>query len=67
MAIVIAHWNIRGLRANLYQLRNYLDQTRISPDIICLQETFLKEKYQTPKIDNYNVIRKDLLNTVEGD
>jgi len=59
MAIVVAHWNMRGLRANIHQFRNYLDHTRISPDIICLQETFLKEKYQTPKFENYNVVRKD--------
>ena len=66
MAIVVAHWNIRGLRANIYQLRNYLDQTRISPDILCLQETFLKEKYQTPKFENYNVIRKDFTKHSRG-
>src|ERR1043165_5754420 len=59
MAIIIAHWNIRGIRANLYQLKNYLNQSKHLPDIICLQETFLKEKNQTPAFDNYNVIRKD--------
>ena len=66
MAIVVAHWNIRGLRANIHQFRNYLDHTRISPDIICLQETFLKEKYQTPKFVNYNVIRKDFTKHSRG-
>src|SRR6218665_1406743 len=58
-AVVVAHWNVRGLRANLYQLRNYLNETRYPPDIVCLQETFLKEKMKTPKIDNYNAVRKD--------
>src|SRR6218665_1034246 len=65
-AIVVAHWNIRGLRANLYQLRNYLKETRYSPDIICLQEKFLKEKMKTPNFDNYNVARKDYVKHSRG-
>ena len=44
IAIVVAHWNIRGLRANLYQVRNYLKETRYSPDIVCMQETFKKNE-----------------------
>jgi exonuclease III len=67
MDIVIAHWNVRGIRANLYQLKNYLNQTKHFPDIICLQETFLKEKNQTPTFDNYNVIRKDNTKHSRGD
>ena len=67
-AVVVAHWNVRGLRANLYQLRNYLNETSYSPDIICLQETFLKEKIKTPNFSNYNVvITKTMLSTVGED
>src|SRR6218665_210318 len=65
-AVVVAHWNIRGLRANLYQLKNYLNETSYSPDIICLQETFLKEKIKTPNFDNYNVVRKDYVKNSRG-
>src|SRR6218665_1670308 len=65
-AVVVAHWNIRGLRANFYQLRNYLNETRYSPDIVCLQETFLKAKMNTPNFDNYNVVRKDYVKHSKG-
>src|SRR6218665_429560 len=65
-AVVVAHWNVRGLRANLYQLKNYLNETSYSPDIICLQETFLKEKIKTPNFDNYNVVRKDYVKNSRG-
>jgi ribonuclease HI len=57
---------MRGLRARLYQIRNYLIQSTCPPDILCLQETFLKDKHQTPKFNNYNVIRQDFTKHSRG-
>ena len=66
MATVVAQWNAHGLNAHLLQFKNYLVQVKILPDVICIQETFLKEKNKTPKFDNYNVIRKDFMQHTRG-
>src|SRR5688572_21885651 len=66
MATVVAQWNAHGLNAHLLQFKNYLVQVKILPDVICIQETFLKEKNKTPKFDNYNVIRKDFMQQTRG-
>ena len=66
MATVVAQWNAHGLNAHLLQFKNYLVQVKFLPDVICLQETFLKEKNKTPKFDNYNVIRKDFMQHTRG-
>ena len=51
-------WNARGLMGNGAELRNQIAQMEDQPDVICIQETFLK----TPKeftLDGYNEVRKD--------
>jgi ribonuclease HI len=59
MALSIMQWNARGLRCNKDQLKHFLLNTPTPPDVLCIEETFLKEKALTPKLENYNSIRKD--------
>jgi ribonuclease HI len=59
MALSILQWNARGLRCNKDQLKHFLINTPNPPDVLCIEETFLKEKALTPKLENYNSIRKD--------
>src|SRR5678816_4718859 len=66
MALIILQWNARGLRGNKNQLKNYILRTHTPPDVICVEETFLKDKIQSPKLDGYNIIRKDCLSNERG-
>ena len=52
----IIQWNIRGFISNKANLEILIQEQ--SPDIVCLQETFLKNK-QRSQIKDYNIIRKD--------
>src|SRR6218665_2719343 len=54
MAVSIMQWNAHSLRSNKDQLKNFLINTSNPPDVICIEETFLKKKHQSPKIDGYN-------------
>jgi len=58
MALHVMQWNARGLRTNMHELKNYIHKTNNTPDIICIQETYLNDKY-TPKIDGYTILRRD--------
>ena len=42
--IKIISWNAHSLNAHCHQLKLYINSTRIKPHIICIQETWLKEK-----------------------
>ena len=66
MALTIFQWNARGLRGNKEQLKNYILKACIPPDVICVEETFLKDQIQSPKLDGYNIIRKDCLSNERG-
>ena len=61
MALSVLQWNANGLRGHKDQLKNYLNNTPNLPDIVCVQETILKEKVQVPKIEGYDAVRKDCL------
>ena len=41
MNLRVLSWNARGLNSNLDQLVNYLKNSLLDPDIICVQETFM--------------------------
>jgi hypothetical protein len=58
MALTILQWNARGLRGNKDQLKNYIFRSCNPPDVICVEETFLKSKVQSPKLDGYNINAK---------
>lgn len=66
MALSILQWNADGLRGHKDQLKNFLINSPIDPDIICIEETLMKENTQAPKIKNYNVIRKHCLTFNKG-
>ena len=66
MALTILQWNARDLRGNKDQLTNYILKACIPPDVICVEETFLKDQIQSPKLDGYNIIRKDCLSNEKG-
>lgn len=53
---MITQWNIRSINSNRDNLINMIRKT--SPDIILLNETWLKPNYNF-KITNYDIIRKD--------
>src|SRR6218665_1908950 len=59
MALHILQWNARGLRTNKDQLKNLIINIDRPPDVVCVQETFLKTKFQSPKLDGYNIIQED--------
>ena len=56
MESLIIQWNCAGARRKKEDLLQLIDEQK--PAIICLQETLL-QPYQTFKIPNYNIIRKD--------
>ena len=69
MALTILQWNARGLRGNKEQLKNYILKACIPPDVICVEETFLKDKNESPKLDGYNTrisVRSSPLCTIYG-
>jgi len=66
MSLSIMQWNAHGLRCHKDQLKHYLISTSNQPDILCVQETFLKEKMQVPKIEGYDTIRKDCISHQKG-
>ena len=49
----ILQWNCRGIK-NLSELRSLLSDKDIAPQIFCLQETWLSDKKNPPKIPNYS-------------
>lgn len=66
MGLVILQWNARGLKAHCAQLKHFLSCATISPDIICIEETFLKDKNDSPTIDGYGIVRKDCITNDRG-
>lgn len=56
--LVIMQWNCCSFRARIYELRRFLQCCIAAPDIICVQETLLKEN-QAHRIDGYEVFRQD--------
>jgi len=55
-------WNARGMTKNRHELRNYLHKTSRPPDVLCIQETFLKTNNGNPILEGYTTIRKDKVN-----
>jgi len=51
-------WNSRSVFKKLLQLKSYISELSNQPDVICIQQIHLSNKYQ-PAIHNYAIIRKD--------
>lgn len=58
MVLTILHWNARSLIANGSELKHFIEEQRVKPNIICVQETWLKSSFDFI-IHGYTVIRKD--------
>lgn len=58
MALHIMQWNCHGLRGHIHELKNFINNSSITPDVICVEETFLDPNH-TPRIDGYSILRQD--------
>ena len=58
MAFAILQWNARSLIANGQEFKHFIANCDVSPDIICVQETWLKPQLHF-QISGYEAIRKD--------
>src|ERR1700733_7830354 len=65
MATNVMQWNARGIRTNLNELKNFLINTKHKPDIICIEETDLKEKHNL-RIEGFLTLRQDNLTCQVG-
>jgi ribonuclease HI len=55
---VVMQWNCSGFRSHIHELRRFLDLCSVNPDVICVQETFLKAKH-VHRINGYSILRQD--------
>ena len=58
LGLFIVQWNAGSVIAHGLEFKNYLSQLEFVPDIICLQETFLKPELKFI-IQGYEIIGKD--------
>jgi len=63
--LVIMQWNCYGFRAHIYELRRFVSLCTAIPDVICVQETFLKAG-QDHRVDGYTILRKDSPHPTRG-
>lgn len=58
MVLILLQWNARSLISNGQEFKKYIDKLEEKPDVICIQETWLK-----PQLDfiikGYNAVRRD--------
>ena len=55
--IKIINWNCRGYQGKTSELKNIITKTDY-PQVICLQETKMKEKQNEIKVPNYKEIHR---------
>jgi hypothetical protein len=58
LPLIILQWNAQSLIAHGNELKHYIYNTTKKPNIICVQETWLKPNLNF-KINGYSLIRKD--------
>ena len=61
----VFQWNCHGLQTRIEEFKQHLADCGTKYDIICLQETFLKEK-QNPTFSGYNMVRRDRTDRAAG-
>ena len=64
-AISIISWNANSLTAHAAQLKLYIQNTKIKPDIICIQESWLKQSSNF-KIQGYSTELKSRVEQAGG-
>ena len=65
LPFIILQWNAQSILAHGNELKHYIYNSNNKPDIICIQESWLKENINY-KLNNYSVIRKDRKFTRDG-
>lgn len=56
--VVLLQWNARSLLANGQEFKHFIKELSVQPDVICVQETWLKPSFDF-LIHGYSVIRND--------
>lgn len=56
--ILILQWNARSLVANGLEFKSVINEMEIKPDLICIQESWLKFKFDFA-IKSYVSVRRD--------
>ena len=56
--LLILQWNCRSIQSNIEEFKQYVSNLSTQPDIICLQETFLRAPFNI-SLQNYDIIRYD--------
>lgn len=56
--VFILQWNARSLLSNGQDFKQFIDNKNVKPDIMCIQETWLKPRFDFV-LNNYVVIRRD--------
>lgn len=65
MILTILQWNARSLISNGQEFKKYLSNIQDKPNIICIQETWLKPQWDFV-IQGYTAIRNDRVNGKGG-
>lgn len=63
--LTILQWNANGLKSRSAELKQFISQSKIKPDVICIQETHLKTNHKF-QIVGYDCIRRDRLDRPMG-
>lgn len=58
LIMFILQWNARSLLSNGQDFKQFIDSRSVKPDIMCIQETWLKPRFDFV-LNNYIVIRRD--------
>ena len=58
MVFLILQWNARSLISNGQEFKRYIEKLDVKPEIICIQETWMKSHLDF-KIVGYNSVRLD--------
>lgn len=64
LMVIILQWNARSLLANGQEFKHFLNELNEKPDVICIQESWLKPHLDFV-IHGYTIIRRDR-NSGEG-
>ena len=58
-------WNACSVRAHFNEFKHYLSSVQSAPDVICINESFLKPCHKFELL-NYEVVRKDRIDSMGG-
>ncbi len=65
LMVIILQWNARSLLANGQEFKHFIKDRKINPDVVCIQETWLKPNLEFV-IHGYIGIRNDRENGGRG-